>query len=422
MDWSAARRGGCGYGIVRVHIRLACVGLLAVAGAAFAAPAVAAPRTERVSVSSSERQGNGPSTQPLYRVAPTLSRTGRFVVFASSARNLVPGDTNGKTDVFVRDRKAGTTRRVSLTSKGAQGHRRSIYPSISSSGRYVAFQSQAGLTPADRRGGWDVYVRDLKLNRTTLVSIRPNGVHQGNEAAISGNGRSVVFQSQRPSGVSGGEGKIDIFVRHLGARRTERVSVSPTGEGANFHSLHPSISNDGRLVAFDSSASNLVAGDVNGLGDVFVRDLKRHATTRIGGDDTDQDTSAPAISGNGRFVAFISGAREFTGADDDSSGLFRRDLKTGATLRLPYGFPSSLSDNGNIVVFAFGVVSIHDIAKNTTTRVSVGNAGQPADADTDGAAISGDGRFAGFSTSATNLVSGDTNSTDDVFVRGPLRP
>jgi Tol biopolymer transport system component len=412
---------------VKVHIRLACVGLLTVAGAALAAPAAAAPRTERVSVSSSEHQGNGPSTQPLYRVAPTLSRTGRFVVFASNARNLVPGDTNGKTDVFVRDRKAGATRRVSLTSKGAQGNRRSIYPSISSSGRYVAFQSQAGLTRGDRQGGWDVYVRDLKLRKTTLVSIRPNGVHHGTDAAISGDGRSVVFQSERPAPAAG-FGKIDIFVRHLGARKTERVTVSPTGEGANFDSRDPSISGNGRLVVFDSSASNLVAGDGNNSEDVFVRDLKRHTTTRIGGNDTDsgndasRDTSRPAISGNGRFVTFISGAREFTGAEDEA-GLFRRDLETGATLRLPCCFfPSALSDNGNIVVYGASVVSVHDIAKGTTTRVSVGNAGQPADARTEGLAISGDGRFAGFSTSATNLVSGDTNDTHDVFVRGPLRP
>lgn len=160
------------------------------------------------------------------------------------------------------------------------------------------------------------------------------------------------------------------------------------------------------------------------MGDVFVRDLKRHATTRIGGGNgTSSDTSRAVLSGSGRFVAFISGARDFTGADEDgSAGLFRRDLKTGATLRLPDGFPSSLSDNGNIVVFGTFRIAVHDIAANTTTRVIVGNGGQPADAGSVGVAISGDGRFAGFSTSATNLVSGDTNDTQDVFVRGPLGP
>jgi WD40 repeat protein len=439
MDWSAARRG-CVNGIVKVHIRLGCLGVLpAVAAAALAAPAAAAPQTERVSVSSSERQGNGPSTQPLYRVAPTLSRTGRFVVFASDARNLVPGDTNGESDVFVRDRKAGTTRRVSLTSKGAQASRRSIYPSISSSGRYVAFQSQASLARGDRGSGWDVYVRDLKLRKTTLVSIRPNGVHRGDDAAISGDGRSVVFQSRRPSRTRGLPGKVDIFVRHLGARRTERVTVSPTGEGAAsyFHSQTASISGNGRFVAFDSEANNLVAGDHNLGQDVFVRDLKRHVTIRIGGDKAngDETTDSPAMSGNGRFVTLHSNAPEITGGDD-ARGWFRRDLKTGATLRIPpeypspsYTAPASLSDNGNIVVFGISdpdnhtsVVSVHDVAKNTTTRVSVDSAGQPPDAGTQGAAISGDGRFAGFSSSATNLVSGDTNGTQDVFVRGPLGP
>jgi Tol biopolymer transport system component len=433
---------------VKVHTRLTwptltchslgvCVGLLTLA-AALAAPAAAAPRTERVSVSSSERQGNGPSTQPLYRVAPTLSRTGRFVVFTSDAGNLVPRDTNGHSDVFVRDRKAGTTRRVSLTSKGAQANRRSIHPSISSSGRYVAFQSQASLARGDRGSGWDVYVRDLKLKKTTLVSIRPNGVHRGDEAAISGDGRSVVFQSRRPSSIKG-LNKVDVLVRHLGARRTERVTVSPTGEGAaSYDQTTASISGNGRFVAFDSFANNLVAGDDNGTQDVFVRDLKRHATTRIGGNGTisgSETTSDPAMSGNGRFVTFNSNAPEITGGDD-ARGWFRRDLKTGATLRLLSGFPpphftvpASLSDNGNIVVFGtsdpdnhMSAVFVHDVAKNTTTRVSVGTAGQSADDYVEGAAISGDGRFAGFSTSATNLVSGDTNDTQDVFVRGPLGP
>jgi Tol biopolymer transport system component len=339
--------------------------------------------------------------------------------------------------VFVRDRKAGTTKRVSLTSKGAQANRRSIYPSISSSGRYVAFQSQASLARGDRGSGWDVYVRDLKLNKTTLVSIRPNGVHRGNEAAISGDGRSVVFESRRPSSIKG-LNKVDIFVRHLGARRTERVTVSPTGEGAaSYDQTTASISGNGRFVAFDSSANNLVAGDHNLGQDVFVRDLKRHVTTRIGGDKANgsETTDSPAMSGNGRFVTLHSNAPEITGGDD-ARGWFRRDLKTGATLRIPpeypspsYTAPASLSDNGNIVVFGISdpdnhtsVVSVHDVAKDTTTRVSVGTAGQSADAATDGAGISGDGRFAGFSTSATNLVSGDTNDTQDVFVRGPLGP
>jgi hypothetical protein len=236
--------------------------------------------------------------------------------------------------------------------------------------------------------------------------------------------------------------KVDIFVRHLGARRTERVTVSPTGEGAAsyFHSQTASISGNGRFVAFDSWASDLVAGDDNDTQDVFVRDLKRHVTTRIGGGkgpDGSETTSSPAMSGNGRFVTFESNAPEITGGED-ARGVFRRDLKTGATLRLPSGVPpphytatapASLSDNGNIAVYGtfdrdnhMSSVLVHDFAKNTTTRVSVGTAGQSADDFVDGAAISGDGRFAGFSSSATNLVAGDTNGTQDVFVRGPLGP
>jgi len=170
------------------------------------------PSTKRVSVDSHGAQDNGQSLKPA------ISANGRFVAFDSSASNLVAGDTNGAFDVFVRDRKAGKTRRVSVDSHGAQGNGDSGGPAISANGRFVAFTSLA----------------------SNLVAGYTNGA-------------------------------FDLFVRDRKAGKTRRVSVDPHGAQGNGESLNPAISADGRFVAFRSSASNLVAGDTNGAADVFVR-------------------------------------------------------------------------------------------------------------------------------------------------------
>jgi len=169
--------------------------------------------TERVSVSSTETQGNS-----LSFGLPVISPDGRYVSFGSDASNLVPGDTNGSTDVFVRDRKRGTTRRVSVSSTGAPGTGDSFGPVISSRGRYVAFSSDASnLVPGDINDSLDVFVRDRKL------------------------------------------------------RTTRRVSVSSTGAQGDSESFGPAISAAGRYVSFATLASHLVPGDTNGAIDVFVR-------------------------------------------------------------------------------------------------------------------------------------------------------
>jgi Tol biopolymer transport system component len=425
-------------------IAVVCVAaLLALGGAALGGLPAPAPQTERVSVSSSEILGDRNSN------VPSLSGTGRFVTFTSNADNLVPGDTNGRTDVFVRDRLAGTTERVSLSSSGAQGNRRSVAGSISSNGRYVAFQSTStNLAPGDRNSEWDVYVRDLKNDKTTLVSVGQHGRHGGSDADISGDGRSVAFQSTRKLDARRNR-RVDVFVRRLKTHKTVRVSVSRSGTEPNAASSAASISDDGRLVAFHSVASNFVRGDGNGVEDVFIRDLKRGVTTRIGSSNDDiAETGAPAISGNGRYVAFGSSARRFLGSGPTTTstfGIFRRDLKTGATERVDLSSDGaegnsgchrcSISRDGNIVVFASyernlvpddtnskSDIFMRDVANHTTTRVSVGSAGQQAEASSFEPAISGDGRFAAFHSSSALLVAGDTNNPTDVFVRGPLRP
>src|SRR4028118_2264462 len=216
---------------------------------------------------------------------PSISADGRFVVFQSSASNLVPGDTNDETDIFVRDRLTNTTTLVSLDSAGNQANNGSSRPSISADGRFVAFESYASnLVPGDTNNSpdsfltRDIFVRDTLTNTTTRVSLDSAG-NQANDgsdsASISPAGRFVAFDSRASNLVPGDTNNInDIFVRDTLTNTTTRVSVDSAGNQGNGSSFFgtPSISADGRFVAFNSTASNLVPGDTNSSTDMFVRD------------------------------------------------------------------------------------------------------------------------------------------------------
>src|SRR5689334_14614870 len=172
------------------HRRLAALAF-APLPVALAAAAVAGPeptRTERVSVSSDGAQPHRPS------YGPALSNSGRYVAFTSYNHRLVPRDTNHNSDIFVRDLSTGKTTRASVSATGRQAWARSEQADISASGRFVAFQSRArNLTRDDGNKRYDVFVRDLKLKKTTLASIAPNGSHAGVTASLSADGRYVAF-------------------------------------------------------------------------------------------------------------------------------------------------------------------------------------------------------------------------------------
>ncbi|MEG4625954.1 calcium-binding protein [Microcoleus sp. w1-18aA5] len=235
--------------------------------------------TTRVSVDSAGNQGN------KYSRDPSISANGRFVAFASEATNLVPGDTNNSEDIFVRDLLTNTTTRVSVDSAGNQTKRGynsfepsgSFEPSLSADGRLVAFYSSAAdLVPGDTGNNMDIFVRDTLANTTTRVSVDSAGNQANNYSlspSISADGRFVAFHSDASNLVPGDtNNRFDIFVRDLLTNTTTRVSVDSAGNQANNSSLSPSISADGRRVAFDSEASNLVPGDTNNTRDVFVSD------------------------------------------------------------------------------------------------------------------------------------------------------
>ncbi|MDQ3991121.1 MAG: hypothetical protein M3245_02260, partial [Actinomycetota bacterium] len=238
---------------------------------------------------------------------------------------LVSGDTNAVSDVFVRDRQEGTTERVSMTTGGAEANAHSWDPSLSADGRHVAFRSTASnLVPADTNGAPDAFVHDRITGATERVSVSSHGAEAGANAdsnipGLSADGRHVAFQSTASNLVPGdGNGAADVFVHDRATGITERVSVVSDGAEANASSLMPTISADGRHVAFPSMASNLVPGDANGAADVFVHD--QGGSPGVVG--TPSIVTVPGgVSVSGR--AAFSGAA-FTGAtdrDDDGTGV-----------------------------------------------------------------------------------------------------
>jgi Tol biopolymer transport system component len=205
------------------------------------------------------------------------------VVFDSSARNLVGGDTNAASDVFVHDRQTGQTTRVSVTTDGTQGNGHSTWPSISGDGQYVTFVSKASnLVSGDTNGVSDVFVHDRKTGQPTRASTASDGT-QGNggsqNPSLSFDGRYVVFWSGATNLIDGDtNGVWDIFVHDRETGETTRVSVASDGTQGNDISRFPSISADGRYVAFESDADNLVSGDTNGFSDIFVHDRETGET------------------------------------------------------------------------------------------------------------------------------------------------
>ncbi len=344
-------------------------------------------RTTRVSVRSGGTQSSGDNSEAT--APPAVDANARYVAFASAADDLVPGDTNGVMDILVHDRWNRTTARVSVTSSGAQANGGSRAPAISADGRYVTFVSMATNLVPGVDGG--VFRHDRTTRRTTLVAANtPTAISADIWAAISADGRFIAVTSDSSSLVPGDtNGVADTFVRDTVAGTTTRVSVASTGAQGNQGSLGvAALSENGRYVVFTSFASNLAPGDTNGILDVFFHDRWSRATTQISpstpgphGTET-QLTFYPAISANGRWVAYTSAVRDF-----------------------PFGDQHGLSD-----------VFFHDRWAGTTRRISVPDAGGDADNGAVRPSLSADARFVSYYSPAENLVPGDTNQVSDIFV------
>lgn len=400
--------------------------------------------TTRVSVASDGSQGNGRSFWP------SISGDGRYVAFHSWAGNLVNGDTNGTSDVFVRDLQSGETRRVSISSEGAEAKLfPALCPSISADGRYVAFGSRAAnLVPGDTNDSEDVFVHDRIEGRTARVSVASDGT-EGNwssyEPSISADGRFVAFSSLAsnlvPDDTNGFE---DVFVHDMLTGATSRVSVSSSGEEADGPSGLPTITADGRYVAFMSAAWNIVASDTNNMLDVFVHDRATKETTRVSvasdGTEANGHSGWPAISGDGRCVAFSSVASNLVSNDRNGvDDVYVHDRVTCTTVRVSVAsngaegnnasYDASISADGRYVAFSSAAsnlvpndtneaedVFVHNRATGETIRVSIARDGSEANSQSTQPSISADGRYVAFVSYGTNLVAGDTNGACDVFV------
>src|SRR5438477_429432 len=396
-----------------------------------------------------------------------ISADGHFVLFLSSANNLVTNDNGRFVDVFLRNRTNNTTTLVSVNLTGAGGgNGHSVSPAISTDGRYVTFESEASnLVANDINGVSDVFLRDLQSGTTTLLSVNSSGTGAGNGAStspiISADGRYVAFVSAASDLVANDtNAALDIFVRDLQNGTTTLASISADrNTGGSGDSESPALTPDGRWLAFSSRATNLVAGVTNNQGEIYVRDLANGTTTWASANSaaimrtiTNAPTRSitsfkPAVSADGRFVTFLSDAPDLaTNAVDGSYQVFLRDAVSGTTRLVSVdlnggvsgetgGAIPTISADGRYIAFdSFdgGYVSadnnnaydvfVRDMTTDTTELISSADAAaQSLTADgissVSGNSVSADGRFVMFVSLADNLTANDTNDYQDVFVR-----
>ena len=404
--------------------------------------ALAGPTT-RVSVDSHGNESNGDSTEP------SISGNGRFVAFTSAATNLAAECTNANAHIFIHNRATGGTTCASVNSNENQGNNDSSEPSISGNGRIVAFSSTATNLAADCTNGKShIFLRNRNAGATSCASIDSNG-NQGNDdsiaSTISNDGRFVAFTSTATNLASAcTNGHSHIFLRDRGAQETICISVDSNGNQGNGDSFDAAISNDNHFVAYTSAATNLAAICTNGLNHILVYNRTTGQTTCASVNSNEQqsndDSFLPTISNDGRFVAFQSsattlapecanahfhiflrnrGAGQTTCASVDSSGDQGNDDS----------FFPSISDDGRFVAFYSAATNLasectngnshifrHGRLTRRTTCASVDASGNQGNGDSFGPSISGNGRFVAYQSSATNLVSTDGNGADDVFL------
>jgi Tol biopolymer transport system component len=398
----------------------------------------------------------------------SISADGRFVVFSSLATNLVHGIDRPIGHLYAHDRETGETSLVDVRPDGSPSEG-SEYPyyraSISSDGRFVAFESASPtLVTGDTNEATDIFVRDRQSGETTRVSVDSLGAQAGRSSyspSISGDGRYVAFASDAANLVPNDTNECtDVFVHDRATRRTIRVSVDSSGAQSSYASQNAVISADGRCVAFDSFSSNLVPDDTNQIDDVFVHDLTTGRTERasvnsygeqgtLGFDGSAEGSILPAISGDGRFVAFLGDAAHL---DHYSRvvgirGYFLHDRVTGSTTRVSVnssGVPATpssiyyqdrpaISADGRFVAFACRAplvaddhhawtsdVFVHDLRTGETTLQSRSSSGVVGNLDSFDPALSADGSVIAFASGATNLVAEDTHGFEQIFVRGRL--
>jgi Tol biopolymer transport system component len=422
--------------------------LATLVAAALLASTSLAQSTSNASVSSTGGAGNGRSW--LNPQASAVTPDGRFVVFQSLASNLLSGDSAGLTDVFVRDLSNGQLERISVTSSvGNEPNGNSVHGVISDDGRFVAFESEAqNLVPGDANFSRDIFLRDRQIGLTSIISVSTGGAF-GNAAsfqpAISADGSFVAFASAATNLVPNDpNGQVDVFLRNLTLGTTRLVSLA-TG-GANGVSDQPAISADGRFIAFRSAATNLVPGDLLGFDDIFLRDMTgptlELVSVNTAGVQGNSNSSQPSISADGSRIVFASSATNFAAIGPAAPNVFLRDRAANTTALVstgPNGPSNASADRGRIsrngqyatflsaatnlagghsgsVVDAFVVKFSSGAVQRVSTPLGA-EPSEPSSAVLENGGVSDTGRFAVFSTVATNLVAGESGALEDVYVR-----
>lgn len=304
---------------------------------------------------------------------PAISGNGRFVSFSSYATNLVAGDTNAQLDIFLYDRDTDTLERVSVSSTGVEADAGSGFSAVSYDGRYVSFQSDAtNLVAGDTNGARDVFVRDRQAGETIRVSTDASGNETlagtySSNAKVAGVGPWVLFSSTASNLVAGDtNGAEDLFAKNLETGAIERISIAADGTQANGDSSRFSVSSDGLRVVFECYGSNLVAGDTNGQPDVFLKDRSTGALRRVslaaGGIQPDRGCNDPVISADGSTLAFSSAATNLVPGDTNgtrdtfvvylANGEIRRvSVREDGSEGNDESYSPDLSADGTLVVF-----------------------------------------------------------------------
>jgi Tol biopolymer transport system component len=315
--------------------------------------------TTLISLADDESQGNEGS------FSSAINGDGRYLLFTSKATNLVGGDTNNTKDVFLRDRDLGTTIRISIASNSAEANLQSYAMALSADGRIAAFESDASnLVANDTNNQRDIFIRDINSGLTERVSLSASGTQLMGRMEfndMSTDGRYVVFTSNDASVVPNDtNGSEDVFVHDRITDTTSRVSVDASGTQGNSWSSEGSISDDGRYIAFNSGASNLVPDDTNANGDVFIRDMLTGAVSRVlfNGIQLEGGTYWPRISGNGQFVVYHSWDDLVSNDRNEETDIYLYDRQNGSTELVSVGgnqagsgYYPAISADGQTIAF-----------------------------------------------------------------------
>lgn len=375
---------------------LAAIAITGVLGFSFLRPGVSSATVpginEAVSVDSSGNPANDHSNRSA------ISGDGRYVAFSSDASNLASGDTNGMTDIFVRDRSSGTTTRVSVSSSGGESNGYSDFPSISYDGRYVVFESSASnLVSGDSNGVDDVFMHDMQTGTTTVESTDGTGTIGNNYSEhpdVSADGRFVTFASYASnltSGLNAFVATTQVFVKDTATGSIKLVTANPsTGNAANDRSNYPRISCDGNIVSFHSYATDLSSASSSGHADIFVASISWSGVKITKVTSGNSDSTNDSLSCNGNDLSFTSLATNIVSGDTNTvRDVFKYDRLSGTTTRV------SVADNG----------SEADSYQNIGSQFS---------------SISDDGRFVVFESGSSNLDPGHTTISaggDSIYIR-----